>query len=138
MKKKRNELTYRLLIFNGLILAILLIIYQLHAFFVSGLSLPYNLWSIYLFFSISSIVVISFLEWLHTIMPDKVAYAFLIALFLKMGFFLLLYASKGLLDKPMLFSARISLLIPLFIFLFFEVIVVSLRLNLIGNSKKEL
>lgn len=102
----------------------------LHNYFVSSKSeTQINAFSTYLFFTISTIFIITIIELTFKILPDKVVYAFLIGTFLKIGFFTLIFFGNGLLDVSLSFNDRLTIIIPLLVFLFVEVIAVVLTLK---------
>jgi hypothetical protein len=69
-------------------------------------------------------------------MSDKVGYAFLVGIFLKLGFFTVLFLSKGILDKPLSTTDRLGLILPLFLFLILEVTAVATRLKQAWYAEK--
>jgi hypothetical protein len=62
-------------------------------------------------------------------LPNQAGYAYLASIFLKIGFFVLLFSATVFSDVVMEKEERISLVIPLFLFLIAETIAVSRLLN---------
>jgi len=58
-------------------------------------------------------------------MPNNAGYGFLVGMFVKMGLFMMMFYSKMLELKTILLVDKMFILIPLFLFLFLETLVVS-------------
>jgi len=121
---QKSSLVKRLLVFNGIIIAVAVLMAVLQSSFFSW-NLPFSVVSLYVFFGISSVVIVSGIELLYTIMPNNAGYGFLVGMFVKMGLFMMLFYSKMLELKNILFVDKIYILIPLFVFLFLETLVVT-------------
>jgi hypothetical protein len=119
----KSSLTKRLLVFNGIIAVVALIMAMLQSSFFQW-NLPFSVVSLYLFFGISSVIIISGIELLYTIMPNNAGYGFLVGMFVKMGIFMMAFYSKMLSVKNIDFADKIFILVPLFVFLFLETLVV--------------
>jgi len=88
----------------------------------------YSLLSIYLFHIISAIIVYCIVELIASILPNQAGYAYLASVFLKLGFFVLIFNNPVFtetLSKP----ERFSLVIPLFLFLISEALATAKLLN---------
>lgn len=83
----------------------------------------------YLFFGLFALVIVNAMEVLYRSMPDKLGYLFLVATFIKLGFFMIAFLSKGLLEKPLTWSDKLAILLPLFVFLALEVVAIATRLS---------
>jgi len=121
---QKSSLVKRLLVFNGIIIAVAVLMALLQFSFFYW-NLPFSVVSLYVFFGISSVVIVSGIELLYTIMPNNAGYGFLVGMFVKMGLFMMLFYSKMLELKNILFVDKIYILIPLFVFLFLETLVVT-------------
>ncbi len=121
---QKSSLVKRLLVFNGIIIALAVLMAVLQFSFFSW-NLPFSVVSLYVFFGISSVVIVSGIELLYTIMPNNAGYGFLVGMFVKMGLFMMLFYSKMLELKNILFVDKIYILVPLFVFLFLETLVVT-------------
>lgn len=119
----KSSLTKRLLVFNGIIAIVAVIMAVLQISFFQW-NLPFSVVSLYVFFGISSVIIISGIELLYTIMPNNAGYAFLVGMFVKMGIFMMAFYSKMLSVKNIHFADKIFILVPLFVFLFLETLVV--------------
>jgi hypothetical protein len=121
---QKSSLVKRLLIFNGIIVAVAIVMGALQSLFFNW-SLPFTEVSLYLFFGISSVFIVTGIELLYTIMPNNAGYGFLVGMFIKMGLFMMIFYSKMLELKNILLVDKMFILIPLFVFLFLETLVVS-------------
>jgi hypothetical protein len=82
-----------------------------------------------LFHFISTLVIYTLIEGVSCKMPNQAGYAYLASIFLKIGFFVLLFKATIFSDVVLEKEERISLIIPLFLFLIAEAIAVSRLLN---------
>lgn len=128
----------RIILFNAIVVTLLLIGISVHPYLfdLKGQAPKISYVGIYLFFAISASVIITGIELLFDVMSDKVGYAFLVGIFLKLGFFTVMFLSKGLLDKPLTMSERLGIVMPLFLFLIVEVIAIGTRLKQAWDSNK--
>ncbi len=121
---QKSSLVKRLLVFNGIIIAVAVLMALLQFSFFSW-NLPFSVVSLYVFFCISSVFIVTGIELLYTIMPNNAGYGFLVGMFVKMGLFMMIFYSKMLLLKNIYFADKIFILVPLFVFLFLETLVVT-------------
>lgn len=128
----------RIILFNAIVVTLLLIGISVHPYLfdLKGQAPKISYVGIYLFFAISASIIITGIELLFDVMSDKVGYAFLVGIFLKLGFFTVMFLSKGLLDKPLTMSERLGIVMPLFLFLIVEVIAIGTRLKQAWDSNK--
>jgi uncharacterized membrane protein len=131
MTMKQNNTIQRILFYNGLLVVTFLLLYFTHNFLMDANTwkAPFSLLSIYLFFGICSVVLISGIELLFDFNPTSAAYAFLVGIFLKMGLFMLLFFAKGLAEHPLNITEKIGILLPLFSFLSIEAAAIITRLK---------
>jgi len=94
-----------------------------------ALILSYSLLKMYLFHAIASIIVYVAIELVAEKLPSQAGYAFLAAVFLKIGFFILLFSAVIFPEVTLPKFQRLSLIIPLFLFLIIEAICASKLLN---------
>ena len=121
---QKSSLVKRLLVFNSIILGVAVLMAIIQSVFFNW-SLPFSVTSLYAFFGISSIFIVTGLELLYTVMPNNAGYGFLVGMFVKMGLFMMIFYSKMLDLKTILLVDKMFILIPLFVFLFLETLVVS-------------
>lgn len=94
-----------------------------------NISLSFALVSVYLFHFIASIIVYLLLEFTVKYVPKNAGYLYLASVFIKMGVFFLVF-QKLFYDTKILNNAeKISLIIPLFLFLILETAFASKLLN---------
>ena len=120
---QKSSLVKRVLVFNGIIVATAVLMSVLQSVFFNW-NLPFSEFSLYAFFGISSIFIVTGIELLYTVMPNNAGYGFLVGMFVKMGLFMMIFYSKMLEIKNIHFSDKIFILLPLFVFLFLETLVV--------------
>lgn len=123
------SLTKPLLTTAGTIIGLAVVFYGLHLgiLHLLDVELPYNLLNFYLFGGISSLIICLTFITLPALLPelhDKVGYMFLFTIFGKLFLWALVF--KNLLFSETVFTRmeRLSMLIPIFIFLIYEVLVI--------------
>ena len=121
---QKSSLVKRLLVFNGIIVAVAVIMAVFQSVFFDW-NLPFTAVSLYVFFGVSSVFIITGIELLYTVMPNNAGYGFLVGMFVKMGLFMMIFYSKMLELKTIHLVDKMFILIPLFVFLFLETLVVS-------------
>jgi hypothetical protein len=124
MMMQKSSLVKRLLVFNGVIVAVAIVMCFIQSILFDW-NLPFTEVSLYVFFGISSVVIVTGIELLFTVMPNNAGYGFLVGMFVKMGLFMMIFYSKMLELKTILLIDKMFILIPLFVFLFLETLVVS-------------
>jgi hypothetical protein len=131
MTMKQNNTLKRIAIYNSLVLISFCILYFTHNLVLdeTAWKAPFSLFSIYLFFGICSLLLITGIEFLFDVNPTSAAYAFLVGIFLKMGLFMLIFFAKGLAEHPLNFTEKIGILLPLFTFLGIESAAIITRLR---------
>lgn len=124
-------MTKRILYFIIAIIALFILSYPLHKYLLQSkeIVLSYSLLSVYLFHIISAILIYIIVEVIANYLPSQAGYGYLASVFLKLGFFVLIFNNpiftNGNLSKP----DRYSLVVPLFIFLITEAIATAKLLN---------
>lgn len=74
----------------------------------------------YLYHSISGLIVYILIEVVFSRMPDQTGFAFLASVFLKIGFFILIFSSYIYSDSALLVQDKLTIVIPFFTFLLLE------------------
>lgn len=127
-------LAKRILLYIGIAIVVFIIAYYLHMYILkmSEVNMPFDLLSIYLFQAIASLLIIITFEMiasLNTQFKDQLGFLYLGSIAVKMLFF-------GIFFRDLLFSSidlskmdSLSMLIPMFIFIFFEVVIIAKILN---------
>lgn len=91
--------------------------------------LSFSLFSVYLFHVIAAILVYCIVEFIADKMPNQAGYAYLASVFLKIGFFVLIFQASVFTNEQLTNPERFSLVIPLFLFLIIEAVAISKLLN---------
>lgn len=113
------------------VIVLFLLSYSVHEYVLTlkEVNLPYSLLSIYIFHVIATIIIYVSLEFLADNLPNEAGYGYLAFMLLKIGFFLLIFQDTVFGEEKLVKLEKVSLVIPLFIFLATEAIVVSKLLN---------
>ncbi|CAM1358465.1 conserved membrane protein of unknown function [Tenacibaculum soleae] len=113
------------------VIVLFLVSYSVHEYVLTlkEVNLPYSLLSIYIFHVIATIIIYVSLEFLADNLPNEAGYGYLAFMLLKIGFFLLIFQDTVFGEEKLVKLEKVSLVIPLFIFLATEAIVVSKLLN---------
>ena len=135
MKKRKNEVAMRILKFCLIVIAAFIVLYSLHKMLLGSQKMVLSLNALYAFFVVTTLIIIISLELLATVLPDKVGYAFLMAVFIKMGLFILIFSSNGLLEKKLYLADKLGVLLPFFIFLLIEALAIASRLKLMEPTQ---
>ena len=119
----------RIISYVSFIALLFVVVFFTHQNFIRIENLRYSLFFVYLFHSISTLIIYILIEVISMKLPNQAGYAYLASIFLKIGFFVLLFSATVFSDVVMEKEERISLVIPLFLFLIAETIAVSRLLN---------
>lgn len=121
----------KILIYNliAFILGVLLCVIHTFLLQLTHHQITFSLIGIYSFFTISSMLIITGLLYMSEYMQNTVGYAFLVGIFLKMGIFVLIFFAGGLADKQLNMLEKVSILIPLIVFMALETSVIIKRLK---------
>jgi hypothetical protein len=120
----------RILKYCLIVIAAFVVLFSLHKMLLGEHKMVLSLNALYAFFVVSTLIIIVSLELLANVLPDKVGYAFLMAVFIKMGLFILIFSSNGLLEKKLYLADKLGVLLPFFIFLLIEALAIASRLKL--------
>ncbi|MBQ0768910.1 MAG: hypothetical protein KBT58_06430 [Bizionia sp.] len=121
-------MTKRILYFVLAIVALFAVTFSVHNFLTTS-DLSFSLLKVYSFHAVSAILVYAVIELLASTLPNQAGYAYLMTMFFKIGFFVLLFQESVFNRETLTQPERIGLVIPLFIFLLAEAIVVGKLLN---------
>lgn len=114
----------RILTTVAIIIAIFFISYGLNNY-VIGQALPFSLLSVYLFHAIATIIIYLIVETLNEKLPNQVGYAYLMLICFKIGAFVLIFQKSIFSLETLEMTSRISLVIPLFVFLITEGVIIG-------------
>ncbi|MGB1269939.1 MAG: DUF6168 family protein [Flavobacteriaceae bacterium] len=114
----------RILIYIAIVLVVFAVIFFAHDLILAKkeLHLSYSLINVYLFHAITSVVVYIVIEIIAEYVQGQEGYGFLASVFLKIGFFLLLFKSIIFPEVPLEMYQRVSMIVPFFLFLSIEAI----------------
>ncbi|CAM1349539.1 DUF6168 family protein [Tenacibaculum insulae] len=124
-------MTKRILFFLAAIFVVFAVSYFPHNYILQSknITLSYSLFSVYVFHLISAIIVYGIVELVASKLVNQAGYAYLASVFLKIGFFVLIFKASVFANEELTKPERFSLVIPLFLFLISEAIAVSKLLN---------
>ena len=97
----------------------------------------FSVYEVYVFFGVFAVFILIGLYFMNEYIPDKTGYAFLIGIFMKLGFFSIYFLGDEEKFKDPNMTERLSIIIPLILFLFIEVLAVAKFLKL-GEVLKDL
>lgn len=119
----------RIISYLALITLVFLIVFFAHKHFLGIRELNYSLLNVYFFHVISTLLIYVIVEVVGWKLPSQAGYAYLAAIFLKIGFFVMIFQSTVFSEIELEKFERVSLIIPLFLFLTIEAVAVSKLLN---------
>lgn len=121
----------RMLVFLAASILLFVASYSVHKYMINlkDINMSFSLFSVYLFHVISAVIVYVIVEAVALKLPNQAGYAYLTSVFLKLGFFVLLFQASVFANEALTKPERISLVIPLFLFLITEAVAVSKLLN---------
>ena len=121
----------RIIQFIVAVIVLFIISYVPHDYVLNSkdIYLSFSLFSVYLFHVIAATIVYIIVEFIADKMPNQAGYAYLASVFLKMGFFVLVFQATVFANEQLTKPERFSLVIPLFLFLIIEAIAISKLLN---------
>lgn len=118
----------RIIVFTLILVVAFASSYFLQTSFMST-KLSFSLFNVYLFHAVAAFIVYSSIEALAVKLASQAGYAYLAAIMIKMGLFVILFQESVLSGSSLTKPERLSLIIPLFLFLIIEAIGVSKLLN---------
>ena len=118
----------RIIIVAIIIILLFAISYNVHLY-VLDQSISFSLLAVYLFHAISAILVYCVVEAVANYLPNQAGYAYLMMMFLKIGAFVLIFQTEVFVNDALSWADRVSLVVPLFLFLIAEALAVGKLLN---------
>jgi len=121
----------RIIQFIAAVVILFVVSYLPHDYVLNSkdIYLSFSLFSVYLFHVIAATIVYLIVEFIADKMPNQAGYAYLASVFLKMGFFVLIFQATVFANEQLTKPERFSLVIPLFLFLIIEAVAISKLLN---------
>lgn len=124
----------KLLFYTLVILGLLIITYNVHFYLTAHFEIyhPYSLWPVYVYQAIASYVLVIVFELLASLtkeFKDQLGFLYLGSMAIKVLFFCVLFRDVIFFGPDLSKIDSVSLLLPIFIFIFYEVIVIVKILN---------
>jgi len=121
----------RILSYLLIVVAVFVVVFFTHQYVLDSkqLVLSYSLLNVYLFNAIASIIIYGCIELVAEKLPSQAGYAFLACVFLKIGFFVVLFQATVFSEVKLELFQRLSLMIPFFLFIIIEAVGVAKLLN---------
>ncbi|WP_299619647.1 DUF6168 family protein [uncultured Tenacibaculum sp.] len=119
----------RILIFTVTLILLFLLSYFTNAYLVKELTFSFSLLQVYLFHVIAAFIVYGIVEFVASILPNQAGYAYLTSIFIKIGLFVLIFNGSVFAKENLSRPERLSLVVPLFLFLITEAVAISKLLN---------
>ncbi|MDH5367374.1 MAG: DUF6168 family protein [Cyclobacteriaceae bacterium] len=126
-----SKIVKRVLVYFIIVFAIFFSIYKFHSYFLELREelLSYSLLDMYIFHVISSLIVYLVVELVYINLPDQTGYVYLVSVFLKIGIFVIIFNSSLLSEIDLKMFERLSIIVPMFLFLIIEAIFCSRLLS---------
>ncbi|CAM1361781.1 DUF6168 family protein [Tenacibaculum xiamenense] len=124
-------MTKRILIFLVVVFIAFIASYLPHYYILQEkeLTLNFSLLSVYVFYAVSAVIIYGIVELIAEKIPNQAGYAYLATMFIKIGFFLILFKSAIFGEDPSTKAEKISLILPFFLYLALEAVFISKLLN---------
>ena len=121
----------RILTYLSIIILVFIVVFYAHQYVLESkqLVLSYSLLNVYLFNAIASVIIYFCIEVVAEKLPSQAGYAFLACVFLKIGFFVVLFQATVFSEVKLELFQRLSLMIPFFLFIIIEAVGVAKLLN---------
>lgn len=121
----------RILIVTATVLLLFFVGYFLNNFLVeiNNAILAFELFHVYLFHAIASLIVYVLVELVVTQLPNETGYLYLALMMIKIGVFVLMFQDQIFSETPLTKADKFSLVIPMFLFLMLEGAGVAKLLN---------
>lgn len=121
----------RIVLFTTIAVLLFLISFFAHKYInqINEVFLTFSLLNVYVFNIIAALVIYILIEATAAYLPSNAGYAYLASVFIKMGFFLLIFQKNIFGEIPLTKPERLSLVIPLFFYLFLEAFFAGKLLN---------
>jgi hypothetical protein len=119
----------RIISYLSTVLFVFLIVFYAHKYFLGIKELHYSLFNVYLFHVVSTVLIYVIVETVAWKLPSQAGYAYLASIFLKIGFFVMIFQATVFSEIELEKFERVSLIVPLFLFLIIEAVAVSKLLN---------
>lgn len=112
----------RLIAYAAVSVLLFVITYFTHKYLLASTATHISVLGVYLFFMVASIVVYVISSAVFEFMPNSTGYVFLAAVFIKMGFFVLIFKDNLFAVEKLQAVDKIVVITPFFIYLIQEVV----------------
>lgn len=124
----------KLILYTLGVISLFLISYNVHHYLTLKFEIyhPYSLWSVYIYQAVASYVLVVVFELLASLtkeFKDQLGFLYLGSMAVKVLFFCVLFRDVIFFGPDLSKIDSVSLLLPIFIFIFYEVIVIVKILN---------
>lgn len=119
----------RILLFAVALVLLFVLSYFTNSYLVKELTISFSLLQVYLFHVVAAFVVYAIVEFVASILPNQAGYAYLASIFIKIGLFVLIFNASVFAKENLSRPERVSLVVPLFLFLITEAVAISKLLN---------
>ena len=121
----------RILTYLSIIFLVFVVVFFTHQYVLEYKQqvLSYSLLNVYLFNAIVSIIIYGCIELVAEKLPSQAGFAFLACVFLKIGFFVVLFQTTVFPEVKLEMFQRLSLMIPFFLFIIIEAVAIAKLLN---------
>lgn len=105
-------------------IAVTFVLYYFHRFLIDhySASLSFKLMDTYIFHFVAYFCVVVGLEFTRKVTPDNVGFGYFATIFIKLGAFALIFGSVLFAQESLSMFERLSIVVPLLIFIFMETI----------------
>lgn len=119
----------RILLFITLSSIIGVVLFYANNIYLKDLTTRFSLINIYLFFTIASCIIYALVELVAEFLPNQAGFAYLATMFIKIGLFLLIFKNAIFAEKSLEVHEKTSIILPFFLFLITEGIMIGKLLN---------
>lgn len=135
----QNNFLARFVLFTAVFLAAIFGVLMLHNnLMVSNeWKVGFSLHHVYYFFGVSGFCTYLAIEGVAKAAPDKASYTFLVMVMIKLGLFMILFMGETFRLETNLMTSKLSVVIPLFLFLGLEAIATVVVLKSLDEQSKK-
>ncbi|SNR13990.1 DUF6168 family protein [Tenacibaculum jejuense] len=119
----------RILLFTAVLVFLFILSYFTNTYLVKEMTISFSLLNVYVFHVLAALVVYAIVEFIADILPNQAGYAYLASIFIKIGLFVLIFNASVFSKENLSRPERVSLVVPLFLFLITEAVAISKLLN---------
>ncbi|UII34236.1 DUF6168 family protein [Fulvivirga ulvae] len=110
-------------------ISVILYVSHMYTLDYIGEVVTFSISGMYIFHFIACFIICLSVELLYTRLPSQVGYAYLASVFIKIGVFVLVFKSAIFGPNELNMTERLSVVVPMFMFLIFEAIYCGRLMN---------